>query len=172
MEPRVVVLGLMGSGKTTVGRTVERMVGWRYVDNDDALVQAHGKGPRELGAELGVEALHELEVDALAAGLQETPPVVVAAAAGVVEEPRGMDLLRSGDAVIVYLRGRLDTLVSRVRGSDRPWVQEDPEAVLSDMLRRRELHYLEVADVVLNVDDRTPEEIAQELVARVNAMQQ
>src|SRR5256885_6501809 len=74
---RLVLVGMMGSGKTTVGRLLAKGTGWRHADNDELLHELVGKTPRELLAEDGEDRLRESESAALRLGLQYPEPSIV-----------------------------------------------------------------------------------------------
>lgn len=156
---RVLLIGMMGSGKTTIARELAGRTGWPAVDNDELVRGLTGREPAIIAAEDGEDALHDVESRALAEALERTPPLVVGVAGAMVDRADLRELLRRGGRV-VWLRARPDTLRSRIGiGSDRR-----PEAVdlawLSARAKEREPLYREVADQIVDVDDLTPSEIA------------
>jgi shikimate kinase len=166
---RVLLVGMMGAGKSTVGRELSRLTQWRYVDNDELLERAVGVSAREVLETEGVEALRRAESAALAEGLRERPPVIVGVAGGVIEEAADRHRIRSG-GVVVWLRAPIDVLVARVRkSSDRPWLRGDPEAAMRRLYAGRAPLYTEVASLVVDVDDRTPSQTAALIVDRLAA---
>src|SRR5215208_4289943 len=76
----VVVVGLMGSGKTTVGRALADRLGWPFRDSDPEIQAVTGRTVRELRDDLGVDAMHDLEADQLLDALAAPGPAVVAPA--------------------------------------------------------------------------------------------
>ena len=81
---RIVLIGMMGSGKSTVGRLVAERIGWRYVDNDDVVRALSGREPAGIATDDGEDALHAFEAEALLVTLRSETGVVVSAAAWVV----------------------------------------------------------------------------------------
>ena len=160
MDCRVVLIGMMGSGKTTVGRLLAERLGWPYLDNDGLLETATGRTARGLAAE-GTAALLTAEMDALRTALAAPPPAVIAAAAGTVLDPGLPALLR--DATVVWLRAKPPTLVARAAGSDRPHLERDPSRWLHAADATRADAYATVADVVLWSDEPSPDAIAREI---------
>jgi shikimate kinase len=157
-------MGMMGAGKTTIGRALERASGLVYVDNDVHLAHRTGADTRSLAQATGPEQLHAAEVAQLREALDADVPGVVAAAAGVVDQPEGVQLLR--EAFVVYLRARPETLAARVgAGEGRPWLDGDPLAWLTSTLARRAECYEELADVVVDVDDAAPEQLAERILS-------
>jgi shikimate kinase len=157
---RVLLVGMMGAGKSTVGRELAKLTGWRYLDNDELLERAVGETARRVLDTNGAAALRRAESAALAEGLREEPPVIVSVAGGVVEDPADRDRIRGG-GFVVWLRAPIAVLVARVgTGADRPWLQPDPEAALRRLYADREPLYAEVASIVVDVEDRTPAQTA------------
>lgn len=147
--------GLMGAGKTAVGRPLAATLSRVYWDNDDALVRATGRTAARLVLEEGAVAAHRRELEVLAEGLRLEPPAVLGAAAAAVDEPQGRSLLRS--AFAVWLRARPETLAARLAHDDghRPFLRGDLPATLREMERRRAPLFREVARLVLDVDEAT-----------------
>ncbi|MCW2503932.1 MAG: putative shikimate-kinase [Actinomycetia bacterium] len=156
---RVVLLGLMGSGKTTVGSLLARRTGWPYLDSDDLLAQATGRTLAELAA-LGGEQLHDAERDILEDVLHHEAPVIASAAAAIVGDPTVTPLLHHHGAFTVYLHVPPDVLTDRIGGdTHRPWLQADPAAVLKSMYQARDELYREAASYTVDATG-SPDEIA------------
>ena len=161
----VVLIGLMASGKTTIGRLLAARLGVPFVDNDDALVQRIGRTAREVDAAEGIDALHRAEARVLAAALAEPGCKVVAAAAAAVLEPGVAGLL--ADRTVVYLRAGARELARRVaagrveRGGDhRPFAGQDPAVVLREQLDARDGAYRKLASMVVDTGTAAPETVA------------
>jgi shikimate kinase len=160
----VVVVGTMGAGKTTVGQLLAHRLDHPFVDSDERITEARGATAAELADEEGIDAVHRLEAAVLLEALDEAAPSIVAAAASVVTDRSARARLRRDDVTVVWLRGRPETLAARVEpGDHRPLLAEDPEAVLARLDAERTPLYEEVADVTVDVDGRTPRQIAAEV---------
>ena len=164
----VVLVGLMGSGKTTVGRLVAAQLDRPFVDSDAAIEEREGRTVREIWLADGEPAFRKLETAALQEALDTTNPSVIAAAGGVVLADVNRDALRSADATVIWLVADPAVLAARARsGQHRPLLDADPEAALREMARAREALYRGVADAVVAVESRTPGDIADEIVELV-----
>ena len=166
MVDRIILVGMMGAGKTTVGRALADQLGWRHCDSDAQVVAATGRTVPELFAERGEAAFRAEESRVLAEALTADDPVVVSAAGGVVLSAPNRELIvRSG--VVVWLRADPRLLARRVgRGEGRPLLGEDPSGRLVDLDAVRRPFYAEVATVTLDVDRLSaPEVVAQVLSA-------
>jgi shikimate kinase len=158
---RVVLLGMMGSGKTTVGRLLASMSGWPYLDNDELVDRLYGHTPRQILASAGERGLREAESRALAAGLECSAPCLVGAAAGtVLSADNRRAMRRSG--VVVWLRASAHTLVQRAPGGHhRPWLEEGGPGWITTSAAEREPLYRSVAELTIETDRLTPAQTAQ-----------
>ena len=106
---RILLIGLMGSGKSTIGRRLSAETGWPYLDNDTLLPELTGQTAPELIAQDGEAALHAAEFAAFEHALAAPEPTVIGVAGWVVTVPEGRTKLRDA-GVVVWLRGRPETL--------------------------------------------------------------
>ncbi len=160
---RVFIVGLMGSGKSTIGRALARRTGWPYVDNDQLVRDATGRSAPELEAEGGVDALHAAEIEGLRHALTLDPPVIVGVAGWVVTDPELRARMRDAGRV-VWLRASPETLLIR-SGSGKG---RRKDALSPDWIRRvsaeREPLFAEIAHLAIDVDRRRPREIVERIV--------
>jgi shikimate kinase len=160
---RIFLIGMMGAGKTTVGREIERQTGWPYVDNDTLVRDLTGREPTEIRATDGEDVLHLAEFDAFDTAFDLEPPVVVGVAAAIVTDPAAREALREGGHV-VWLRARPETLLERVgSGAGRRVEATDPSS-MTRRARERELLYAAVAHQIVDVDGVSPAEAAAVLL--------
>lgn len=163
--PPVLLVGMMGAGKSTVGGALSAATGWRYIDNDALVTESTGLSVRELLEVRGVAALREAESAALSAALRLEPPVIAGVAAGVVLDAADRERLRTG-GFVVYLRATVATLVHRVGlQPPRPWLAVDPAGTIPKLYEVRERLYEQVASLVVDVDEATPEQIVASILA-------
>jgi shikimate kinase len=157
---------MMGSGKSTVGRLVAARLGRPFLDSDEVIQARTGRTVREIFASDGEAAFRSEETQALAEALAAPGPAVIAAAGGTVLAEANRDLLR--DSQVVWLDADPALLVERVRGDEhRPLLDDDPGAVLVRLATERRPLYAEVADHVVGIDGRTPDQVADQILAVV-----
>jgi len=165
MTDRLLLVGMMGAGKSTVGRLLADRLGWRYLDSDAQVAQTTGRTVPEIFAEDGEAAFRAEETKALIEAVSGADPTVVSVAGGAVlsEENRAL-LVRSG--TVVWLRARPETLAKRVGdGAGRPLLGDDPGAALAALYEVRRPLYESVASVTVDVDDLPPEVVVERVLA-------
>jgi shikimate kinase len=149
---KLLLVGMMGSGKSSVGAALSTKLGWPYLDNDVLLERTAGASARALLDNQGEVALRQAESQVLTLLLGMPGPVIGSVAAGVVLDEKDRLRLVQSPAHVVWLRASPQALVRRVNGSDRPWLGEDPAAVLRRLGAERNGFFAEVADQVVDVD--------------------
>jgi shikimate kinase len=160
---RIVLIGMMGAGKSTIGASLSKLTGWPYIDNDQVVEQMVGMPTRDLLQQRGVEAMRTAESAAAIQVLTMPAPLIAGAAAGIVLDPAVSAQVHDG-AFVVFLKARIETLAKRVEGTYRPWLGDDPEATLRKLYVGREPLYEKMADLVLDVDETTPDADAQRIL--------
>jgi shikimate kinase len=161
-DQHLVLVGLMGSGKTTVARIVADRLGREVIDSDAVIERATGRTVRQIFADDGEEAFRSLESAALIEALASPVPAVIAAAGGVVLRDENRAALKQASAKVVWLCATPALLVGRVMsGGHRPLLDEDPAATLQQMYETRDALYREVADAIVLVDNRSVGEVVE-----------
>lgn len=147
----VVVIGLMGSGKTTAGVLIAEALGLDFSDSDPFLKAKYGGSAAQIAAREGADTLHRYEAEHVLHELAGEPRVI-AAAASTIEDPLVRAALRA--AFVVWVDASDEVLAERMKSSDhRP--DFDPAA----MRARREPYFREVADLVCDVGVMRPEQV-------------
>lgn len=165
----IVLVGLMGAGKTSVGKRLAALLGVPFTDSDSRIVEAAGMSIPEIFATLGEAAFRDGERRVIARLLAERPGVLATGGGAFIAARTREEIAAHGTSV--WLRADLDTLWERVRDRPgRPLLQTaDPKGTLADLDRERAPVYA-LADVV--VDSRrgvSHEAMARTIVAAVRA---
>ncbi|MGW8782724.1 shikimate kinase [Streptomyces sp. NPDC055796] len=157
--PLVVLVGPMGSGKSTVGALLAERLGVPYRDTDADIVAAQGREISDLFVDEGEPYFRELERQAVAAAVAEHTGVLALGGGAVLDE--GTRQLLAG-LPVAYLSMDVEEAVRRVGlGAARPLLAVNPRRQWRELMEARRPLYTEVARVVVATDDRTPEEVAQ-----------
>jgi shikimate kinase len=163
VRDHIVIVGLMASGKTTVGAALAGTLGRPHRDSDAEIERLTGRTARQIADDEGIDRLHEIELQLLFEALADPTPNVVSAAASVVDDPLGVAALRTPDVEVIWLRARPDVLLTRTDPDDH---RPSPEA-LETQAQRRDPVFADVADQIVDIEGRTADQIVAELAAPV-----
>jgi shikimate kinase len=161
----IFLVGMMGAGKTTLGKALAQRLRRDFIDTDRILIERTGVPVATIFEIEGEEGFRRRE-SAVLAELADRPPSVIATGGGVVLAEANRRLMRESGTV-VYLRARLESLWERTRhDASRPLLATpDPRARLAELLEEREPLYREAAHVVVDTGSQS----ASTLVNRVMA---
>lgn len=158
----IVLVGMMGAGKSTVGRALAAQLGRPLFDSDAMIEARAGRTVREIWVTEGEPAYRVIETGVLLEALADPEPAVIAAAGGVVLSAANRSALAESNALVVWLLADVELLLARVRsGGHRPLLDDDPEAMLRQMYHDRAALYQEVSDAVISVDHRSVNDVAK-----------
>lgn len=149
----IILVGLMGVGKTTVGRRLAKRLDRPFFDADAEVEAAAGRSVAEIFADFGEKAFRDGERKVIARLLQEPKPIVLALGGGAFVDPQTRALIKD-KAVSIWLKAEIDTLFERVmrKPGERPLLDtEDPRAVLQALHDERAPIYAE-ADIEVDSD--------------------
>ncbi len=166
--PHLVLVGMMGAGKTSIGRRVAKRLHLRQVDLDVAIERRAGASVSEIFASEGEAGFREREHAVLVDILAGEESLVVSTGGGAVLRTDNRDAMRSR-ATVVWLRATPRTLLTRVGdGSGRPLLADDPLGNLTRLAESRAWAYAAAAHEIIDVD-RMSSEAVTEQIARVGA---
>ncbi|MFP3915059.1 MAG: shikimate kinase [Actinomycetota bacterium] len=163
------LVGMMGSGKSTVGSRVAERLGLDFVDTDDLVTSVTESTISDLWSARGEETFRRLERQMIASAAAGEP-VVVATGGGVVLETENITAMRKS-GLVVWLKASPEVLAERIgRDSTRPLLatSDDPVAALRSLLDEREESYIEAAHAVVDTDHRPVPEIVETVLALWN----
>lgn len=167
---RVALIGLMATGKSTLGRELARHLDWPFVDVDDVIRDATGSTVRQIWEREGEEGYRPLETAAVLDALGSLGPAVVAVPAGAVMDAAVVAALAEELVFVVWMAAAPETSASRVRpGDHRPLLGADPLAVLTQMATDREDRYRSLADATIVVDGLFVEDVVHQGIVLVDA---
>ena len=165
--PRVVLVGLPGSGKSTIGRRVASALNLPIVDSDVLIEQGEGKACGEVYAELGEDAFRELEIGYVARALATGGVVSLGGGSVVTEEVRAL-LQRH---TVVWIDVSAEEGIRRTADDNtRPVLDgEDREQRYRELVVEREPYYREVATFRVRTDERPPQRVVAEILGFIEA---
>ncbi|WP_431991687.1 shikimate kinase [Streptomyces albogriseolus] len=159
MSPRLVLIGPMGVGKSTVGQLLAERLGVSHRDTDDDIVAAEGRAVSDIFVEDGEPAFRALEKEAVRQALASHDGVL-ALGGGAILDPDTRALL-AGERV-VYLSMDVEEAVRRTGlGAARPLLAVNPRKQWRELMEARRHLYEEAATAVVPTDGRTPEEVTE-----------
>ena len=167
----VILIGLSGSGKTTVARLLARRMGWRAVDTDREIERRTGSTIEQIFKDQGEKAFRAIESEVLRATCAKNHQVISTGGGAVVDEANRSTMLAGN--VIVFLDSSPETLADRLassnRGKPRPLLLgQDLLTRLSELQRQRAPYY-RCAHHVVSTDGRTPQQVADAVAELIRA---
>lgn len=166
---RVVLMGFMGAGKTTVGALLAEQLGWRFFDADDRIELLAAKPIHAIFAEDGEPRFRLLELEAIRSLLAEDA-AVIALGGGAIEHEATRQLLHSADQILLaHLHVSLETTIARCEGTGgiRP-VFADRAGLAARYARRLPLY--QQARLTVETEGRTALEVAGELLTHFDSL--
>lgn len=172
MKGNAILIGMMGSGKTTVGRLVAERTGMEFIDLDQMIVDRAGKSIAMLFEQEGESTFRQLETEALRETLAATH-AVVATGGGIIMRPENRQLLRQLGTVF-WLDAPANVLLDRIGDDEtRPMLRGGAALKRLDQLgRERREHYAESSDFHLDTSELTPDEIVERITQQLDVQRE
>ncbi len=165
---RVLLIGMMGAGKSTTGHLLAARLGWPFLDSDDEVFRVTGRTVPEIWKADGEAAFRAEESRVLAAATTSDAPVVIGVAGGAVLDPGNQNQIRQA-GLVVWLRAEVAVLSARVGdGVGRPLLEGEPAAALRRLTAARAPIYADLADLTFDVDRMAPPQVVDRIVAAVH----
>jgi shikimate kinase len=171
MPERVLILtGFMGSGKSSVGKIIAELTGYRFVDLDAEIVAVAGCSINEIFARDGEEAFRALESSQLEKVLTEGEGMVVATGGGAVISAQNRALMRNR-GIVINLKVTLDQVLSRLDGCcDRPLLTGEDAAKRAKILMNEREQFYADADIRIDTDGKSVEDVSAEILCRLKGL--
>lgn len=166
----VILVGPMGAGKSTIGRLLAKELRLPFKDSDKEIEQRTGANIPWIFDVEGEAGFRERE-QAVIAELCQADGVVLATGGGAVLRPENRQSLRAGGRVIYLHTSVAQQLERTSRDRNRPLLRAaDPGRVLTDLMVIRDPLYREIADLVVETDERPPRMVVEEILERLQAL--
>jgi shikimate kinase len=163
VNKNIVLIGPMGSGKTSVGRRLSCVLHKDFFDTDFEIVSRTGVSIEHIFDIEGEEGFRKRETKVLA-DLAQIPNLVIATGGGIVVREENLDILKS--TIVVYLTADIDVLVDRCSKSKaRPLINEakDKKQTITDIFNARKNLYKQAADIIIDVSGKRLYSIINEI---------
>lgn len=156
----------MGTGKTEVGKELSRLLDMKLIDVDTEIEKSRKLTINDIFKKFGEPRFREIETEMIK-NLSEKKNIIISTGGGAVLKQENMNALRK-NGVIVCLTASPETILKRTsRNSDRPLLQvENPLKKIKELLNFRKPFY-EKADIIINTNDKTPLQIAEEIIDEI-----
>ena len=166
----IVLIGMMGAGKSSVGRCLHRRTGLTLLETDEIVVANFGMSIPEIFPKFGEPRFRQAETEALRS-LATTEKAIIITGGGIVVRNENVELLKPL-GVIVWLDADEETLFARAsRKRNRPLLQtKNPRKTFSRILGARRPIYADIADVRVDTSALTDEEVAVAILAKLRRM--
>ena len=167
MRRHIFLIGMMGCGKSTIGRRLSALLGCSFTDLDDAIVAHEGRSIPEIFADVGDAGFRLCETAALTRACA-CDPMVVATGGGIVTREENIRLMRE-NGLVVWLNRPLEDMIADVRQDTRPNLAGDKEERMRTLFAAREMLYRRAAH--LEFDNRLPAAQSVRSLSRHKALQ-
>jgi shikimate kinase len=175
----IFLAGPKHSGKTSVGQALasllsDRQISCDFIDLDELIIKRTGRTPRQLYNE-DPAIFQRAEAEAMAEAVDDSPSKrrallrVTALGGGIVDNEKAIGILKKYGATIVYLNVSAATAWQRLAGKELPpfLKTKNPQETHRELHNKRAFEYVKLANIVIQADGKTPEEIAGEILPRV-----
>lgn len=159
----LILCGMMGSGKTTVGLKLAEISGLSHCDTDNLIVEKYGE-ISTIFKRYGEACFRDMETKTVAE-LSDQDGLIISTGGGLVLREENVRLLKKKGR-ICYLRASVNTLEQRLKGDETRPLLKDKDA-LHTLMAKRAPTYESVADFIVDVDGKTPEKVAKEILSVV-----
>jgi shikimate kinase len=165
---KIILIGFMGGGKTAIARLVAKKLGLEKVEMDELIVKKSGRNSdREIFAKDGESIFRQLETQ-VAQELQNSDNTVISTGGGIIMNNINMECLKK-NGVVIYLQHSFETAEKRLD-------KENPPPLFRDKQKAKELYfkrlplYKKYADIIIETDTKTLQEVTNEIVEKVKTI--
>jgi shikimate kinase len=166
LPSKIILIGFMSSGKSSVAQELANRLGLQLIQTDDLIVKSSGYlSIPAIFSERGESHFRDLE-ESIAKSLSGQGGVVISTGGGIITRPTNMEHLTKNGGVVVFLRATFDTIASRIGDiSSRP-LFKDPESARTLFITRAPI-YESYANITVDTDERTITEVCEEIIQQL-----
>ena len=162
----IYLIGMMGSGKSTVGKTLSEKMHKPFIDLDSEIEKGTGKNISEIFDIDGEAQFRKMETKQL----KQYSESIVACGGGIVLKDENREFINE-NGIAILLLATMGELTQRLSNSgNRPLLADDnTEEALKKLWLERQLHYLNTADFTIETDGKNPEQLTEEILVQINS---
>ncbi len=161
---KIILIGMPGCGKTTIGRQVAKRLGVKFIDMDDEIEKREGRRISEIFETDGEDYFRNAETECLKSLLDGDG--IISTGGGIVVRDENMEILKSCGVPVVFIDRPLEKIMGDINTSSRPLLKDGAER-LKSLYAARYDRYLSAASVRI-VNDKTRDDAAQEIIRNTN----
>ena len=170
MVTKIILVGMMGAGKTTIGKLLSNQLAFNFIDLDRMIEEKSGVKINTIFEIEGEEGFREREYLALKEALAEEK-VVISSGGGVVVKDINRSLIQKSEAMVVYLKASLDILVGRLKNDKtRPMLDKNNKPLsLQKLLSEREPFYENLADFIIDTSHLKTNDVLKTITEKMES---
>ena len=171
MVTKIILVGMMGAGKTTIGKLLSNQLSFNFIDLDRMIEEKSGVKINTIFEIEGEEGFREREYVALNEVLAKEK-VVISTGGGVVVKDINRSLIHKSEATVVYLKASLDILVGRLKNDKtRPMLDKDNKLLsLKKLLSEREPFYENLADFIIDTSHLKTNDVLKTITEKMESL--
>jgi shikimate kinase len=170
MVTKIILVGMMGAGKTTIGKLLSNQLAFNFIDLDRKIEEKSGVKINTIFEIEGEEGFREREHSALNEALAEQK-VIISTGGGVVVKDINRSLIQKSEAMVVYLKASLDILLGRLKNDKtRPMLNRDNKLLsLQKLLSEREPFYENLADFIIDTSHLKTNDVLKTITEKMES---
>ena len=170
MVTKIILVGMMGAGKTTIGKLLSNQLAFNFIDLDRKIEKKSGVKINTIFEIEGEEGFREREYSALNDALAEEK-VIISTGGGVVVKDINRSLIQKSEAMVVYLKASLDILLGRLKNDKtRPMLNKDNKLLsLQKLLSEREPFYENLADFIIDTSHLKTNDVLKTITEKMES---
>jgi len=171
MVSKIILVGMMGAGKTTIGKLLSNKLGYDFIDLDKIIEEKSGVKINTIFEIEGETAFRERELKVLNDSI-EKDKVIISTGGGIVTNEKSRAQLIKHNALIIYLKANLGTLFSRLKNDNsRPILNVDnKEQMIEKILNEREPLYQDLADMVVDTTHMKTIDVVKLIIKKMDVI--
>tara|TARA_B100000035_G_scaffold315425_1_gene336058 strand:+ start:19294 stop:19875 length:582 start_codon:yes stop_codon:yes gene_type:complete len=171
MVTKIILVGMMGAGKTTIGKLLSNKLGYDFIDLDKIIEEKSGVKINTIFEIEGETGFREREFQVLSDSI-EKDKVIISTGGGIVSNEKSRAQLIKHNALIIYLKANLQTLCNRLKNDNsRPILNvDDKEQVIEKILEEREPYYQDIADIDVDTSNMKSINVVKFIIKKMDAI--